>query len=117
MNTENTDIKQINPFSNIDIDLKRLDEIQKINSLRAGGDCDNMLPVVDILIPDSVIIDCPMARGMLQQAKGCPSCKNFNGIVQTGFNDEYEMQWDHKFAVSCGFPVDRKCASMSLFEG
>ena len=114
---KNTDMKQINPISNIDTDLKRLEHIMSVNKQRGAGDFDNMLPVVDIKIPDSVLISCPMARQTLIQAKGCRVCQRFNGIVQTSFNDEINMQWDHKFAISCAFPVDRKCASMSLFEG
>jgi len=113
----NTDIKQINPLSNIDTDPKRLNEIISVTKQRGIGNFNNMLPVVDVKIPDSVLIDCPMARVMLSQAKGCGHCEHFNGIVQTIFNDEYEMLWDQKFAISCGFPVDRKCKSMSLFEG
>jgi len=113
----NTDIKPIDLFSNIDTDPGRLDHIMTVSKMRGAGDFNNMLPVVEIQIPNSVLISCPTARQTLIQAKGCAACDHFNGIVQTSFNDESEMQWDHKFSISCAFPVDRKCASMSLFEG
>lgn len=111
----NTQIKQADAFGMVvDTDPTRLAEIKAVSSARAGGDCNNMLPRVDISIPGSVVLTCPMAKQHLSQAKNCIGCEHFNGIVQTGYNDEYVMQWDHKYAISCGFPVDRKCATVCI---
>ena len=98
----------------IDKNLQVLDDIKQVTKLRALGNFNNMLPLAVIIIPDSVVISCPMARQHLSQAKKCCSCSHFNGIVQTTFNDECEMQWDHKYAISCGFPVDRKCITVCI---
>jgi len=97
-----------------DTDKAILEEIKRITKLRANGNFNNMLPFADVRIPESVLMNCPMARQHFIQAKNCPSCKHYNGIVQTTYNDEYVMNWASKFAVSCGCPVDRKCSVLSI---
>ena len=108
--TNKTEIKSSNPL--IDDDPAMLHNIKLVDRQRGAGDFDNMLPVVDVQIPASVVIGCPMVRQHLSQAKNCKTCDHFNGIVQTSYNDEGPMQWDHKFAISCRFPLDRKCSSV-----
>ncbi len=114
-----TDIKNnIVPMgASIDTDPSILETIKQVTQQRACGRFDNMLPLVEVVIPDSVVISCPVVRQHLSQAKNCKACGHFNGIVQTTFNDEYVVQWDHKFAVSCAFPVDRKCSSVCFSGG
>jgi len=102
---------------NIDTDNTVLDFLTEINSKRASGDFNNMLPVVEVAIPDGVVISCPMARQSLLRVKNCLKCTQFNGVVQIAFNDKHPMQWDHKYAISCGFPVDRRCSSIFVDEG
>ena len=95
-----------------DTDTGILEAIKTVNRARGSGDFNNMLPIAQVAIPQSVVISCPLAKQHLSQAKNCVDCNHFNGIVQTGYNDESVSQWDHKFAISCGFPVDRKCATV-----
>ncbi len=101
----------------IDKDKKILENIQRVSRQRGSGDYDNMLPLVSNDIPPSVVISCPLARQHLRQAMQCVQCAFFNGVVQTAYNDEYAMSWDSKYAISCGFPVDRKCVSVCIEGG
>lgn len=108
-------MKQIKPMGmDVDNDPAMLEEIKRVTKLRASGDFKNTLPVREINIPEAVLITCPLARQHFIQAKCCKECKHFRGVVQTTYNDEYVMQWDHKYAVSCACPTDRKCSSVSI---
>jgi len=98
----------------IDNDLSVLEKIRSVDRLRGSGDFNNMLPVVKNAVPSNVLISCPAARRMMSQAKSCTGCQWYNGTVQTTYNDESEMLWSDKFAISCGFPMDRKCISFSI---
>jgi len=99
---------------NIDSDLRLLEDIKAISAQRGAGNFNNMLPIVIVPIPNSVLISCPLARKQLRQGKVCIKCEHFNGVVQTTFNNEYEMPFEDKYAISCGFPVDRKLIGMSV---
>ena len=102
---------------NIDDDVQILHDIKAVDQQRGRGNFDNTLPIANVAIPDSVVIGCPMVRQHLSQAKNCKKCQHFNGIVQTAYNDEYPMQWDHKYAISCRCPSERKCSSVCFSEG
>ena len=99
-------------MNNIDTDKKVLEHIMQVSDQRSNGNFNNMLPVVNIPVPDSVLINCPLDRRDLHRAKNCDVCTWFNGVVQTAYNDENEMRFKEKYAISCGFPVDRKCTSL-----
>lgn len=101
---------------NVDSDPLVLGLIRQVNNQRSSGNFDNMLPLADVVIPDAVVIACPIARQHLAQAKNCKKCKHLNGIVQIAFSTT-DLQWSHQYGISCGFPVDRKCSMVCLGDG
>ena len=101
-------------LSNIDTNPDRLTQIKDVGKKRGTGDYKNTLPVVDVEIPAAVTIKCPLTRNYISQAKNCKKCAHFNGVVQTTYNDEYEMQWNQKYAISCSCPVDRSCGMLCV---
>jgi RNase H-fold protein (predicted Holliday junction resolvase) len=100
--------------SNIDDNPAVLEALQHVNSMRGTGNFNNMLPISNIEIPQNVVIGCPLARQHLIRAVNCKACNHFNGVVQTTYNNEYEMLWHEKFAISCVSPVDRKCSTVCI---
>lgn len=100
----------------VDTDPSLLQEIIRVDQERRTGNFKNMLPVREISIPASILISCPKSRAQQHQAKYCLNCECFQGVVQTSYNDEAQMNWNDKYAISCNFPVDRKCISIAVGE-
>jgi hypothetical protein len=104
----------MNELANIDNDPKLLQEIMEVSEQRSIGNFDNMLPIANVTIPANILITCPKARQHLSQVKNCEGCNYFNGMVQTTYDDKKELPFDFKYAVSCGYPSDRKCMSVCI---
>ena len=99
-------------MSNIDTDKEILEKIMEVSDQRSMGNFNNMLPVAVVDIPINILRNCPMERRELHRVRNCKGCAWFNGVVQTTYNDKTEMQFNEKYAINCGFPVDRKCTSI-----
>lgn len=97
-----------------DTDSSILVKIQETMKARANGNCDNSLPQVSVPIPDSVLIECPKALPNIRQAKYCEGCGCFNGIVQKSYSDTCALPWSHKYAVRCGFALERVTRQMVI---
>jgi len=91
-----------------DTDESILHEIMRVDKERRSGNNHNSLPLVNVGIPLSVTIDCPIVRPMIRSAINCKKCEFFKGIVQTSWSDKEEISWSHKYAVRCGFILERK---------
>jgi len=98
----------------IDSKPEILEQIKEVDTKRKAGDFDNMLPLANVVIPQTVILRCPVIGQRWTQALVCATCTHFKGIVQTSYDDKNEIPWDLKFAISCGYPLDRKCSSIHL---
>lgn len=102
------------PTKLFDSDLGILDQIQKVDLERRRGVNDNSLPIVDVGIPQTIIIDCPIVRPMSRYANKCQECAYFNGIVQTAWSSDEEIPWPAKYAIRCGFILERKTRQMVI---
>lgn len=91
-----------------DTDQTVLHQIQEVDKQRRLGNNNNSLPIVKVAIPQSITIDCPLVRPMLLQARQCQGCEYFKGIAQTAWSDEAQIPWEHKYAIRCGFVLERK---------
>lgn len=73
-----------------------------------NGNKDNHFPAVDVAIPQTVVIDCPIVRPMMRAAVNCKKCKHFKGVLQSAWSDEAEIAWSDKYGILCGFIAQRK---------
>jgi len=91
-----------------DTDESVLHEIKRVMKEHRAGNTEITFPIVDVQIPASVIIDCPLVRPMLRSAGKCKQCKHFNSIVQVAWSDEMVIPWFDKYIIRCGFINERK---------
>jgi hypothetical protein len=91
-----------------DTDETILNAIRQADARRKQGDWDNGLPVVNVDIPPSVVIDCPLVRGGNIQAKECKACQYFQGVVQSDWNDKVVIPWSDRYGIRCAKPMERK---------
>ena len=92
-----------------DMDLSILEEMKEVAKQRGQGDWNNSLPQVNVNIPASIVIDCPKVKSGLIQAKSCKSCPHFVSVVQISFNDKVPLPWPARYAIRCGWALERKC--------
>lgn len=97
-----------------DDDLAILEQIKLVSSERQNGRNDNALPVVDVIIPQTVAIDCPLVRPMMRYANQCKKCKYYDGIAQTAWSKDEPIPWSSKYAIRCGFILERKTRQMVI---
>lgn len=91
-----------------DTDKSILHEIQRVVAERNAGNRYNSFPVVDVSIPQTITIDCPLVRPMLRSANKCKGCEYFKGVVQSAWSDDTEIPWSDKHGIRCGFILERK---------
>lgn len=96
----------------LDSDNDLLQKIQKIDHAHRSGDWREGFPVVDVPVPNSVVIDCPLVRPAKIMARECCHCEHFLGVVQTSWSDDQLIPWDAKYGIRCGKPLERKCSSI-----
>lgn len=98
--------------SMVDTDQSILHAIMAVDRARRNGSHHNSLPVVTVPVPSSVLIACPMTSPHQRQAHACPGCGHFGGIVQKAWSDTDPLPWATKYAVRCGFPLERGVSQM-----
>ena len=102
------------PTKLYDDDRAILEQIRAANLARQSGDHSVDLPVVDVAIPQTVAIDCPLVRPMMRYASQCKTCEFYDGIAQTAWSDDQVIQWSAKYAIRCGFVLERKTRQMVI---
>lgn len=97
-----------------DTDVSVLDEIKRVDNERRSGNSNNSLPIVDVAIPQTIAMDCPLVRPFMCYASNCKKCEYFKGIVQKGWDDKNEMAWSAKYAIRCGYVLERSTRQMVI---
>jgi len=97
-----------------DTDESILNEIMRADKKLRSGNLNALFPIVDVFIPQTITIDCPTARPMLCSANKCKECTFFKGVVQTAWSDDQEIAWSAKYAIRCGFELDRKTRQLVI---
>lgn len=82
-----------------DSDKEILKQMIHVGKQRRSGNHDNTLPIVDVKIPDSVLMACPKTNPHHRQAKNCIKCECFHGIVQKAWSDDDPLPWASKYAI------------------
>jgi hypothetical protein len=98
-------------MANPDTDKRILDEIIRVDKLRRSGDFNNSLPLVDVSIPPTIKIACPLISGCERLAEKCFECEHFRGIAQKSWSDSL-IPWHDKYIVLCAKPQDRNLSQM-----
>lgn len=104
----------ISNFDLPDSNREILDELKLVDQQRRMGKHDNHLPIVDVKIPPSELIECPLTRPNVRQALQCKSCNNYRGVVQKAWDDKHVIPWSGKYAIRCGFILERRTISMVI---
>lgn len=98
----------------VDADRNILAAIMAVDQARRAGNHNNSLPVVQVSVPESVLIPCPLTVPHQRQARACAGCAHFGGIVQKAWSDTHHIPWSQKYAVRCQAPIERTCSQMVI---
>jgi len=101
-------------FNAADTDVEILRQMQEVGSKRKAGDWENSLPVVEVGIPQTVTIDCPLVRPYERFAVNCEKCAHFQGVVQVSWDNKHALDWSQKYAVRCGWALERKTRQLVI---
>lgn len=96
----------------VDADRSILDAIIAVDRARRAGNHNNSLPVVQVTVPATVLIPCPLTVPHQRQARACACCGHFGGIVQKAWSDTDPIPWSQKYAIRCQHPIERTCSQM-----
>jgi len=97
-------------LSQLDHDEAILAEIKRVDRIRrATGDFNNALPIVDVSIPETVDIACPLVGDVKVHASRCPDCPHFGGVFQKSWANDQYMFWSQKYGINCNRFTERHC--------
>ncbi len=96
--------------SMVDADKSILAAIMAVDHARRAGNHNNSLPVVNVPIPETVLMPCPLTTPHFRRATACKECVHFGGVVQKAWSDTHPIPWSQKFAIRCQSPIERNCA-------
>lgn len=71
-----------------------------------------MLKKVNVEIPSTVAIPCPIVGFKNKLVRACVECQYFNGIGQM----EHDGEWHSRFAVVCAHPIERRTIDIEVVE-
>lgn len=72
----------------------------------------NMLPIVEVDIPEQAIMACPAVGFKPRRAKVCAECPHFQGIGQMS----HEGAWHKQFAIRCAHVIERRTQIVDVIE-
>ena len=87
---------------------KILEQIKAVDAERRNGKNVTAFPIIDVDIPDSVIVRCPIYANRNRAAKHCAECRHFKGVSQMAYSDDTELTWSQQYAIRCSFILERK---------
>ena len=59
--------------------------------------------MIDTIIPDSFVVQCPMNESRLvRAAKHCNNCQHFRGLTE--ITQDEDAQWSKRYRIICGYP-------------
>jgi len=97
-------------LTELDRDEMLLEDIKRINTVRMKtGDFNNSLPVVDVSIPETVDIACPLIGDVRIHANRCPGCPNYRGIFQKSWANDQYLYWSQKYGIRCERVAELHC--------
>jgi hypothetical protein len=75
---------------------------------------NNMLPIVDVELDESLVIKCPMVDFKNRRVSACKKCTNWAGVSMKC--NDMTQSWENKFAIRCGFIMDRSVSKIEIIE-
>lgn len=101
-------------YTQADSNEEILNNLSRVDKERRNGIFDNTLPIVDVEIPDSISIRCPLIADVERKAAKCIECKYFCGVGQKSYDDKSPMMWSKKYFILCNKPADRHVSQMVI---
>ena len=96
------------PITLFDHDMDVLHGIQKVKQERSQRNWNNHVPLVNVPIPNTVVLNCPKVKPAMRYATLCRDCECFKGVGQAAWDDTKETLWTDKYVILCAFTLERK---------